>query len=129
MRRGFTLIEVLVVLVLLGLAAALVGPALFSSRSKEEAALVSLVAGARDAAVRRAEVVYLRVETSGTWRVDGDASTADGPLATGRLAPPPPGAPFTLIVSPLGSCAFDVRSHAAARSIPLDPLTCEVGAS
>lgn len=127
MRSGFTLVEVLVVLVLMGLAAALVAPALFPSRESAPAGVAALVGAARDAAVRRGEVVYLRIGPSGEWRVEGAASAAQGDLAGGRLAGFS-GPPFTLVVSPLGSCAFDVRSVAAARAIALDPLTCEVRA-
>src|SRR5439155_12522128 len=53
--RGFTLVEVLVVIVLLGLAVALVAPALIPSRH-DESPLGALVRSARDAAARRQEV-------------------------------------------------------------------------
>jgi len=128
MRRGFTLVEMLVVLTLLGLAAALVAPAILPARHTDASQFAALVAASRDAALRRAEVMWLRVERSGTWRLDGDASAAQGAVATGRLDVAPAGG-FTLVISPLGSCAFDVRSDAAARAITLEPLTCEMRAS
>jgi prepilin-type N-terminal cleavage/methylation domain-containing protein len=121
---GFTLIEMLVVLLLLGMAAALAAPALRSFRPVRPA-LGSLIPGARDAAARRGETVYLRIAESGEWRMEGAASSDAGPLATGRVDPFP-GLPLTIIVSPLGSCAFDLRSAQAARLIRLDPLTCKV---
>jgi prepilin-type N-terminal cleavage/methylation domain-containing protein len=121
---GFTLIEMLVVLVLLGMAAALAAPALRSFRPARPA-LGSLIPGARDAAARRGETVYLRIAESGEWRMEGATSSTAGPLATGRVDPFP-GLPLTIIVSPLGSCAFDLRSTQAGRLIRLDPLTCEV---
>jgi prepilin-type N-terminal cleavage/methylation domain-containing protein len=122
---GFTLVEMLVVLVLLGLAAALAAPALGSFRPARPA-LSSLVPAARDAAARRGETVSLRVAASGEWRIDGAASPGAGPLAAGRVAPFP-GLPLMIVASPLGACAFDLRSTEAARAIPLDPLTCKVG--
>lgn len=128
MRRGFTLIEMLVVLVLLALAAGLVAPALFP-RGNDPKAFATLVGLARDAAVRRGEVMYLRMERSGVWRITGEASAVSGHLAAGRMSLAPLDAAFTLVISPLGSCAFDVQSTAAARVLVLDPLTCEVGAS
>ena len=128
MRKGFTLVEMLVVLILLGLAAALVAPALLPARHNDTSQFAALIAAARDAALRRGEVMWLRVERSGSWRLDGDASTAQGAVAMGRLDATPSGG-FTLVISPLGSCAFDVRSDAAAQRIPLDPLTCEVHGS
>jgi prepilin-type N-terminal cleavage/methylation domain-containing protein len=121
---GFTLIEMLVVLVLLGMAAALAAPALRSFRPPRPA-LSSLIPGSRDAAAKRGETVYLRIAESGVWRMEGAASSDAGPIATGRVDPFP-GLPLTIIVSPLGSCAFDLRSTEAARSIRLDPLTCKV---
>jgi prepilin-type N-terminal cleavage/methylation domain-containing protein len=121
---GFTLVEMLVVLVLLGMAAALAAPAL-RSFSPPRPALSSLIPGSRDAAARRGETVYLRVAASGKWRMEGAASSGAGPLATGQVDPFP-GLPLTIIVSPLGSCAFDLRSAQAARTIRLDPLTCKV---
>jgi hypothetical protein len=69
--------------------------------------------------------VYLRIAESGTWRIQGAASSAAGPLATGRVDPFS-GLPLTIIVSPLGSCALDMHSPHAGRSIRLDPLACEV---
>lgn len=122
--RGFTLIEVLVVLVLMGLAAGLVAPALLHTRHQRPA-LGSLISTAREEAARRGEMVYLRVAGSGQWRMEGAASWAAGPFAAGRVEPFP-GVPLTLIVSPIGTCAFDVPSAAAARVIKLDPLTCEI---
>jgi len=121
MRKGFTLVEMLVVLVLLGLAAALVAPAFITTPAKQTAELVELIGATRDAAVRRGEMVSLHVVRSGAWQVEG--------VATGKLATPLAAAPFTLVVSPIGSCAFDVRSDAAAQAINLDPLTCEVRGS
>jgi prepilin-type N-terminal cleavage/methylation domain-containing protein len=121
---GFTLVEMLVVLVLIGLAAALAAPALRQSRP-ERPPLSRLIPAAREAAARRGEVVQLRIAASGDWRLDGAASSAPEPIASGRVDAFP-GLPLTLVVSPIGSCAFDARSRAAARAMPLDPLACEV---
>ena len=122
--RGFTLVEVLVVIVLLGLAVALVAPALIPSRH-DESPLGALVRSARDAAARRQEVLYLRIDRSGNWLLEGAASPSAGVLASGRvegLAGPP----VTLVLSPVGTCGFDLRSLATAPPIALDPLTCEI---
>src|SRR5690242_11118784 len=105
---GFTLIEMLVVLVLLAMAAALAAPAILSHRPARPP-LSILIPSARDAAARRGETVYLRIAESGEWRMEGAASSDAGPLATGRVDPFPD-LPLTIIVSPLGSCAFDLRS-------------------
>lgn len=122
--RGFTLMELLVVLVLMGLAAALAAPA-FLSKNRGPSGLESLIPAARELAARRGELIYLRIAASGTWRIEGGTSTDTAAIVSGSVDPFP-GLPLTLLVSPLGSCAFDVRSTAAAQAIRLDPLSCEI---
>src|SRR6266581_3075409 len=120
-RPGFTLVEILVVLIMMGL----VAPALLAPHH-HASTLNDVVAGAREAAARRGEVLYLSIEPTGRWRLEGGANPLEGTLAGGRLEPFL-AARVTLIVSPLGTCAFDVRSAAAAGAITLEPLTCEIG--
>ena|SRR5438552_14476575 len=122
--RGFTLVEVLVVIALLGLAVALVAPALIPSRH-EESPLSALIRSARDAATRRQEVLYLRIDRSGSWLLEGTASPSAGVLASGRVEGFA-GPSVTLVLSPVGTCGFDLRSLAATPPIALDPLTCEI---
>src|SRR5881396_118968 len=124
--KGYTLIEVLVVLVVMGLAAALVAPAFLPRRSDPDG-VVGLVRHARAAAIRRAEEISLQIEASGAWRLDAAASLQAGAIATGRISSPPP-ATLTLVFSPLGSCSPDVESAAAGQALGLDPLTCEAAA-
>ena len=97
---GFTLVEILVVLILMGLAAALVAPALIAPRREPD--LKALLGRARDAAARRGEMVYLQIEPSGTWRLEGGANPLEGTLAAGSIEPFLT-VPVTLVVSPLGS--------------------------
>ncbi len=112
-RAGLTLIEVIVVLLLLGLAAALAAPAFVARQADAESQLASVIRGARELAERRGEIVHLQVGASGVWQVEGAASPEAGVLARGRLdefAAPP----FTLVLAPIGTCDFDVRSAGAA---------------
>jgi len=120
------LLEILVVLILMGLAAALVVPSVLPPREEDVPSFTALVQTTRQSAVRRGEVVYLTITTNGDWRLDGAASLEAGPFASGRLNRYD-GPQVTLVASPLGSCAFDVLSIEAAARIPLAPLTCEVG--
>ena len=122
MSRGYTLLEVIVVLVLLGLAASVVAPALIAPRDRGTA-ITGVIAEARALAIRRAEALELRIEPSGAWRLDGVASAQAGALVTGTIAPAPRVA-ITLLFSPLGSCAPDVVTTVAP-VMRLDPLTCE----
>ncbi len=123
MTHGYTLIEVIVVLVLMALAASLVAPAFVAPQARQ-AAITEVIGQARALAMRRAEAVELRIELSGAWRVDGTAATTTGPLTAGTISPAPSAA-LTLVFSPLGACASDVVTAGAAEVLHLDPLTCE----
>jgi hypothetical protein len=69
--------------------------------------------------------VYLRIGTSGEWRIDGSSATGESDsLLVGRMEPLQ--APLTLLVSPTGTCMLDVPSVMAAPEFRLDPLTCEI---
>ena len=114
----------LVVLILMGLVAVLVVPALFP-RHHDQSAINALLASAREVAARRGEVVYLHIDPTGEWRMEAGANPTQAPLASGRVQPFLTAA-VTLMVSPLGSCGFDVRSAAAVGGEVLDPLTCEM---
>lgn len=122
MSKGYTLVELIVVLVLLAMAAMLVAPAVLHRDGA--GVLASLIGQARATAIARAEAVALRIERSGAWRLDGLASSEAGAIALGRL-PSPPATALTLIFSPLGTCAPDIETGAAAEPLRLDPLTCE----
>ncbi len=123
--RGFTLVELIVVLMLLGLATALVGPALIARPPDEESATRRVVRGALELSSRRGEAIRLRVDGGGAWRVEGTVTPSEAPLASGQIEEYE-GTAFTLILSPLGTCGFEVRSLGAASRIALDPLTCEL---
>ena len=107
----------------MAMAAALVAPAFLPTPRAPESGFAELVRRAQDVAARRGETIVLAVGAEGSWRLDGAASLAGGPIATGRL-PGYAGPRGTLVVSAIGSCAWDVRSSAAARAVPLDPLSC-----
>jgi prepilin-type N-terminal cleavage/methylation domain-containing protein len=125
-RSGFTLVELLVVLVVMGLMVGLVAPAVVPRPAPDErGSLAPAIRFAREAAVRRSEIVHLRIDASGAWRVDGTSSSDDGPLATGRVERYDHGA-ATLVASPVGTCAFDARSARVGEALLLDPLTCEI---
>jgi prepilin-type N-terminal cleavage/methylation domain-containing protein len=124
-RRGYTLIELLVVLVIMALASMIVLPALLPPRVGGRP-LQSVIDDARDAAARRGEVVYLRIEPTGVWHIEGGGSPLEGDGTRGRVAPLA-AVSLTLRITPSGSCAFDVRSAAAGRAVVLDPLTCTLG--
>jgi prepilin-type N-terminal cleavage/methylation domain-containing protein len=124
-RSGFTLVEVLVVLILMGIAVGLVAPAFLPPRRDEESALAALIRRAQDIAATRGETIYLGIAASGDWRFDAGSTASEQALATGTLEGYD-GPRGILVVSALGTCGFDVRSSDAALAMPIDPLTCEL---
>jgi len=124
---GVTLIEMVVVLVLIGLTAALAAPALLRP-PPPESGLRELLSTAREAAIRRGESVHLRIGASGEWRIEGAASATPEVLFEGRVDPFLD-QPLTLMLSPTGSCALDAPSTASVQGLSLEPLTCELAAT
>ncbi len=126
LRRGVTLLELLVVLLLLGITAALVLPALaprLALRPGNDDARSALVATSRRLAIRRGESLRLRLDADGVWALvaKGDGAVVD----TGRL--PTRGreealAPMLLTIDALGSC---IPSATHVDEI-FDPLTCTI---
>jgi prepilin-type N-terminal cleavage/methylation domain-containing protein len=121
---GFTLIEMVVVLVLLGMTAALAAPALLRP-SRPVSGFSTLVANAREAAIRRGETMHLRIGASGEWRIEGTVSGNAEVLFAGKVDPFSD-TPMTILVSATGSCALDAPSAATVGDIRLDLLTCGV---
>jgi prepilin-type N-terminal cleavage/methylation domain-containing protein len=123
---GYTLLEIAVVLLLIGMAAAFVAPVLLRV-NPGRSGFEELIATGREAAIRRGEVLYLRMGTSGQWSLEAASAPAGEPLASGHLEAI--GAPLTLMFQPNGSCMFDVPTVSRGTAIRLDPLTCEVQTS
>lgn len=97
--KGFTLLEVTVILVLLAVAAAVVAP-LFRRPEAPNESLGGVLAGAREIAVRRAESVTLTVDRNGAWRLTPGTDTTT--IAHGSLGPASQSA--RIRVTPLGAC-------------------------
>ena len=114
---GFTLLEILVTLIVLGLAAALVAP-VFRADPAPDNDLRAVLAGARETAVRRAQTLVLSVDQRGTWRIAAahDSTTvASGQFrdGTGNLQ---------IRVNPLGACL----NEGAMVGITVDAIGCTV---
>ena len=84
-RRGFTLAEVLVVLILLGLTAGLTALSLRPPSMPAGNEFDRLVATARSNALRRAEALELRVDAAGQWTLRPAAGRDGADLASGQL--------------------------------------------
>jgi prepilin-type N-terminal cleavage/methylation domain-containing protein len=114
---GFTLLEILVTLIVLGVAATLVAP-VFRADAPPDDDLRAVLTGARETAVRRAQTLVLTVDQRGAWRISAahDSTTvANGHLAdgTGNLQ---------IRVTPLGACL----NEGANAAIPFDAVGCAI---
>lgn len=123
-RSGVTLLELLVVLVILGVTAMLVVPAVLPARAPDTDPARELVTSARRTALTRGAPVRLRLESDGNWTV---AAQQDGAIIdTGRVAG---GAtPLDLGIDARGTC-MPVASGATAKGgslggLSFDPLAC-----
>ena len=126
-RRGVTLLELLVVLVLMGISAAIVVPALQPPVELRSDSAAAVVERARRAAIARGEPVRLRIETDGVWAL---VSLREGdPIGSGRSsAAHKPNAAATAIdlrIDAMGSCTpGSVRADLVNAIVRFDPLSC-----
>ena len=112
---GFTLLEVLVTLLLLGLMAAVVAPVVRGPAPPDEG-ITTVLSAARETAVRRAQTLELRVDDRGAWRLaaTGDStSIASGQFTDGTSQ-------LRVRVNPLGACFNEGPSNRTQ----LDALAC-----
>ena len=114
---GFTLLEILVTLIVLGLAAALVAP-VFRADTPPDDDLRAVLAGARETAVRRAQTLVLSVDQRGAWRVAAAHDTTT--VASGQF--PDGTANLQIRVNPLGACLIG----GATVRITIDAVGCSV---
>ena len=121
-RRAFTLLELLVVLVLLGLSSAAVLPVFrLPAAPPAESPLVR----ARALAVRRGESLRLEILPDGRWQVASAADTTDATLLHGRIADDTSrGARRSFVISPLGTCLPDGPSLPGTPA--WEPVRCGV---
>ena len=115
-----TLLELLIVLVLMAVFAALVVPVVGRRAGPVATADAALVASARQTAVRRGEPLRLQLAATGAWLL---TSQRDGALVdSGHIAGGQQ--PTTLLVDVLGGCV-PVESS-ASNAAAFDPLSCAV---
>ena len=136
MKRGFTLIELSVTLLLLALAAAVVAPSVVSGvdtlRARTEAAgIATMLRTAREQAVthNRPYEVRVRSEDSIVELRAGDAVPATRRLAAGvRITADPPSARVITFLPQGSSSGTRLRVELAGRAwmVTVDPLTGRV---
>ena len=117
--RGYTLIEMIVVLLLLTIAATVVAPSFVLPRHDASPSLRDIVQSGRAAAVRRGELVRLHIVRSGEWQLIAGRTV----LSAGHLSDTRGSA--DLLFSPLGSCGSVPEDPMPEALANFDPLTCE----
>jgi prepilin-type N-terminal cleavage/methylation domain-containing protein len=118
-RPGFTLLEVLVVLILLGVGFGLAVPAFATHEDDGADGVQRILSTARRAAVRRAEAITVSIAPSGDWMIDnGDRAATP---QTGTLDWQP-GAHMRVRISPLGACVLDTNDA----SLSIDAVSCRI---
>lgn len=119
--RGFTLVEVVVVIAILGIAAAAAAPALLGSDARDPLdvsarEVVSLLRSARRAAVERSVAVAVIVEPAGgRYWIEAGAPTGADPVSTGVI----PLASGVRLVSPVDRARFVFDPTGAGHGAPL----------
>lgn len=122
-RSAFTLIEMVVVLAILGIALSIAGPSLMRPIAADN--LQSVIDRARTIALRRAEPVTLVVGSDGRWAAYAVRTGSDA-IGSGKLGENPHSV-LRLGISPLGLCNLDDMSvDGTASSITLNPFACAV---
>jgi len=120
---GFTLLEVIVVLIIVGLGSALVTPAFLDRPSEEKDELQTVIDAARHLAIQNASTVTLSFTADGRWTAEesngrGLADMSGGTLTGGGTLP------VRLLVSPLGGCALEAAD--AEPRLTFDPVHCRL---
>jgi prepilin-type N-terminal cleavage/methylation domain-containing protein len=115
-RHGLTLLELIVVLVLLGVAAAVVAPMLRRPTVKADAS--TPLERARALAVRRGEVLRLHSQGAGSWVVTAVSDTSEAILLSGLGDSPA----FPVLITALGVCQPEGVFEGGMP--PWDPASC-----
>ncbi|HEX2723640.1 MAG TPA: type II secretion system protein [Gemmatimonadaceae bacterium] len=119
--RAFTLIEMVVVLVLIGIAVAVVGPSLIFPLP--EAGISTVLTSSRRAALRRGQSMRVTISADGRWQ-SSPFDSRNERLLSGSI--PYSGGDIEIAISPLGVCTVQ---HGLLPGGPFDPLTCSTAAS
>jgi prepilin-type N-terminal cleavage/methylation domain-containing protein len=122
--RGFTLLEILIVLLLLGLAFALVAPSFVSPRNKQDDAVQRLIDEARRLAVQRAGAVTLSIRADGAWTIESQGSLDMTQLKQGSIDRTA-AVPMRVQVSALGACLLESMLETNG-AVTLDPVHCRI---
>ena len=122
-RRGVTLLELIIVIALLGLILGIAAPAFIVPSPKRQSELATVIATAKRAAILRGEPVTLAFVDGGAWQIDGDATPTAASIASGKLDSSV--GSLRIHVSPMGTCI--VESFASTNAVEWNALDCRFG--
>ncbi|HEV8364831.1 MAG TPA: prepilin-type N-terminal cleavage/methylation domain-containing protein [Gemmatimonadaceae bacterium] len=122
LRNGLTLIEVMIVIAILAIMAAIVYPNVFRPKPTPAATEMTVIEQAKALAIARTERVRVRIERDGTWQIVSDVVPGSTPLASGSLSEAPPQA-LVLRVTELGAC-LPVEGATAIEGATVDAVSC-----
>jgi prepilin-type N-terminal cleavage/methylation domain-containing protein len=121
-RSGLTLIEVMIVIAILAIMAAIVYPNVFRQKPTPAATEMTVVEHAKALAIARSEPVRVSIERDGTWQIVSETAPGSTPLASGSLSEAPPQA-LVLRVTQLGTC-LPVEGASANEGAAVDAVSC-----
>jgi type II secretory pathway pseudopilin PulG len=119
------MIEVLVVLILLGLASTMVAPAFREPTPEPRSDLQEVLEAARGLAVRNAATITLSFTSDGRWTAEQADGLAPADLRGGTL--PKSSAALRVQVSPLGACSLEA-AQPVGPFVTFDPVRCRLAA-
>jgi prepilin-type N-terminal cleavage/methylation domain-containing protein len=117
-RAGFTLLELMLVLVLLALGSALAIPAVLPRTDEPHDEAAALIEAGRRAALRRGGAVTIDLARDGSYALEAPAAEpANGAVEW------PTALAVRVRISPLGACTL-AALEPAATSLRIDPVHC-----
>ncbi|MDQ6717180.1 MAG: type II secretion system GspH family protein [Gemmatimonadota bacterium] len=120
-RRAYTIIEVVIVLMIIGIALAMAAPGFARVTAAPSNSPQQVIGSARHTAIERAQTLTLVIAPDGSWNL-AEAAAPGRELAHGAIDPVP--MKVGLTISPAGICVPSERGRLDGSTV--DPVSCAV---